>query len=51
LDLTYASGNTAIAAELEGRVGQLVTIVGGFDPDGKATDPESLPFALQIVTD
>ena len=51
LDLTYASGNTAIAAELEGRVGQTVSIVGYFDPDGKAADPESLPFALQIVTD
>ena len=51
LDLTYASGNSAIVAELEGRAGQTVTIVGYFDPDGKATDPESLPFALQIVTD
>jgi hypothetical protein len=51
LDLTYASGNSAIVADLESRVGQTVTVVGYFDPDGKATDPESLPFALQIVTD
>jgi subtilisin family serine protease len=51
LDLTYAPGNGAVAAELEGLVGQTVTVVGYFDPDGKATDPDSLPFALQIVTD